>query len=271
MYLMVRLVTRLLDACRFLCPCATSTDTRISHEDLPRVPARVCTLPKRPLKPPEPSCWLNDLPRRACCTLSVALFSASSRILMPAHTPHTSSAPAPARTPPHPPAPALPHAHPTIGSHRLPRLVIRDAHGAPNAPLPWTLLPSSVVPLPRGPPTRKAELPRVKEAKSAAQACVALPHIVHGNAIVSMMRSDPVPHRPCRTCQPRTKASLASHVFLCLCACAYYSLACRCSFWWDDMVYTEADAFREAGADRKRLVKWESRKYKQVRDACSRT
>ena len=45
----------------------------------------------------------------------------------------------------------------------------------------------------------------------------------------------------------------------------------RCSFWWDDMVYTEADAFREAGADRKRMVKWESRKYKQVHDACSRT
>ena len=37
------------------------------------------------------------------------------------------------------------------------------------------------------------------------------------------------------------------------------------------MVYTEADAFREAGADRKRMVKWESRKYKQVHDACSRT
>ena len=144
---------------------------------------------------------------------------------MPAHTPHTSSAPAPARTPPHPPAPALPHAHPTIGCHRLPRLVIRDAHGAPNAPLPWTLLPSSAVPLPRGPPTRKAELPRVKEAKSAGQACVALPHIVHGNAIVSMMRSDPVPHRPCRTCQPRTMAALASHVFLCLCALLSLSVA----------------------------------------------
>ena len=96
---------------------------------------------------------------------------------------------------------------------------------------------------------------------------MALPHIVHGNAIVSMMRSDPVPHRPCRTCQPRTKAPLASHVFLCLCACAFALPL----LFWDDMVYTEADAFREAGADRKRMVKWESRKYKQVRDACSRT
>ena len=185
---------------------------------------------------------------------------------MPAHKPHTSSAPAPARTPPHPPAPALPHAHPTIGCHRLPRLVIRDAHGAPNAPLPWTLLPSSAVPLPRGPPTRKAELPRVKEAKAAGQACVALPHIVHGNAIVSMMRSDPVPHRPCRTCQPRTMPLPPTSFFVCALDEPF-----RCSFWCDDMVYTEEDAFREAGADRKRMVKWESRKYKQVHDACSRT
>ena len=52
-----------------------------------------------------------------------------------------------------------------------------------------------------------------------------------------------------------------AYVFLCLCACLAVGLARD-----DDMVYTEADAFREAGADRKRMVKWESRKYKQVRD-----
>ena len=62
-------------------------------------------------------------------------------------------------------------------------------------------------------------------------------------------------------------AALASHVFLCLCALMSLSVA----LWCADMVYTEADAFREAGADRKRMVKWESRKYKQVHDACSRT
>lgn len=37
---------------------------------------------------------------------------------------------------------------------------------------------------------------------------------------------------------------------------------------WGDhlvMVYTEADVFKEAAADRKRLVKWDARKYKEVR------
>ena len=32
-----------------------------------------------------------------------------------------------------------------------------------------------------------------------------------------------------------------------------------------EMVYTEADVFKEAAADRKRLVKWDARKYKEVR------
>ena len=30
------------------------------------------------------------------------------------------------------------------------------------------------------------------------------------------------------------------------------------------MVYTEADIFREAAADRKRLLKWDARKYKEA-------
>ena len=30
------------------------------------------------------------------------------------------------------------------------------------------------------------------------------------------------------------------------------------------MVYTEAEIFREAAADRKRLQKWDARKYKEV-------
>jgi hypothetical protein len=30
------------------------------------------------------------------------------------------------------------------------------------------------------------------------------------------------------------------------------------------MVYTEAEIFREAAADRKRLLKWDARKYKEV-------
>jgi hypothetical protein len=43
------------------------------------------------------------------------------------------------------------------------------------------------------------------------------------------------------------------------------------------MVYTEADIFKEAAADRKRLLRWDARKYKEVRislvsdeRACSR-
>jgi hypothetical protein len=34
------------------------------------------------------------------------------------------------------------------------------------------------------------------------------------------------------------------------------------------MVYTEAEIFREAAADRKRLLKWDARKYKEVLAPC---
>ena len=34
------------------------------------------------------------------------------------------------------------------------------------------------------------------------------------------------------------------------------------------MVYTEAEIFREAAADRKRLLKWDARKYKEVYLSC---